>query len=79
MVPVPTMPQAQRALLVALVCVGLVACGGGGAGTQPTQTTAERTAVPDSLRFSASIVGGGELAGGSLAGRAVMLWFWAPT
>jgi hypothetical protein len=34
--------------------------------------------VPDALEFSAPLVGGGEIELGALAGRPVLLWFWAP-
>jgi hypothetical protein len=34
--------------------------------------------VPDVLRFSAPLVGGGEIELATLAGRPVLLWFWAP-
>jgi len=34
--------------------------------------------VPDALRFTAPLVGGGEIELGTLAGRPVLLWFWAP-
>jgi hypothetical protein len=34
--------------------------------------------VPDLLRFSAPLVGGGELNGAEYAGAAVAFWFWAP-
>jgi hypothetical protein len=67
-----------RTLLASVAAVGLVACGQ--SQTAPTTTTAAPTAdVPESLQFSAPILGGGRLDGSSLAGRAVMLWFWAPT
>lgn len=35
-------------------------------------------AVPVNLDWSASLVGGGQLEGSSLAGGDVALWFWAP-
>lgn len=34
--------------------------------------------VPEALQFSAPLVGGGEIELGALAGRPVLLWFWAP-
>jgi hypothetical protein len=34
--------------------------------------------VPAALQFSAPLVGGGEIELGPLAGRPVLLWFWAP-
>jgi len=35
-------------------------------------------AVPEQLKFTAKTVDGGELSGASLAGKPVVLWFWAP-
>ncbi|MPZ74845.1 MAG: hypothetical protein GEU74_16810 [Nitriliruptorales bacterium] len=43
--------------------------GGGGA---------QSAAVPPGLQFTADLVDGGQLNGGELAGRDVVLWFWAP-
>ena len=34
--------------------------------------------VAEALDFTAPLVGGGQLDGGDLAGRDVVLWFWAP-
>jgi hypothetical protein len=34
--------------------------------------------VPDALQFSAPLVGGGDIELTTLAGRPVLLWFWAP-
>ena len=34
--------------------------------------------VVENLAFTADLVGGGQLEGGDLAGRDVVLWFWAP-
>lgn len=34
--------------------------------------------VPAALQFAAPLVGGGEIELGELAGRPVLLWFWAP-
>ena len=34
--------------------------------------------TPEALNWSAELVGGGQLDGGELAGRDVVLWFWAP-
>lgn len=46
-------------------------------------TTASRPAgpavVPEILRFSASLVGGGALDAAGAAGAPVVFWFWAPT
>jgi hypothetical protein len=43
-----------------------------------TVATSERQIVPDALRFRAPLVGGGEIDMSTLAGRPVVLWFWAP-
>ena len=72
----------------------LVACGGSGdsdatpATDAPVAAATESTAapigdapatdVPDALQFSAPLIGGGEIELGALAGRPVLLWFWAP-
>ena len=34
--------------------------------------------VPEALRFRAPLVGGGEIDMSTLAGKPVVLWFWAP-
>jgi len=34
--------------------------------------------APEALRFSAPLVGGGDIELTTLAGRPVLLWFWAP-
>lgn len=83
----------RRALPV-LAATLLVACGGGGdpeaspatdAPTPAAVTTAapgataiDPGAVPAALQFTAPLVGGGEIELGELAGRPVLLWFWAP-
>lgn len=49
------------------------------AGTdQPASSDSPAGAVPAALEFSAPLVGGGEIELGALAGRPVLLWFWAP-
>ena len=51
------------------------------AGATVTEATGPGTpaaAVPDALAFSAPLVGGGTLDLGSLAGKPVVMWFWAP-
>lgn len=68
-----------------LMCVAVattpVACGSNGPdqGTAATTQTAVDTAVPEALRFTAPLVGGGEFDGSTVAGRPVAFWFWAPT
>jgi len=72
----------SRRVAVLLALTVLAACGGGGDGSSaPAAATAQEASAagPDVLRFSAPIVGGGELDGSTLAGRPVAFWFWAPT
>lgn len=45
--------------------------------TSPPKSTSD-TAVPETLDFSASTVSGDAFDGASVAGRPVLLWFWAP-
>ncbi len=45
--------------------------------TAPTGTAAD-VAVPDRLRFTAETTGGQRFDGEALAGKNVVLWFWAP-
>ena len=75
----------RRAAMAFAVVIGVAACGGSD-DASPTATAAESSTdastaagIPPSLSFSAQVLGGGQLDGASLAGRAVMLWFWAPT
>jgi hypothetical protein len=42
-------------------------------------TTPDAPVVPEALRFSAPLVGGGVFDGASMVGRPVAFWFWAPT
>jgi hypothetical protein len=52
------------------------------AASSPIVTAASSVAtgaVPDSLAFSAPLVGGGTLDFSQYAGKPVLLWFWAPT
>ena len=49
--------------------------------TPPAEAPAETTAVavvPEALQFEATTVSGDAFDGASLAGRPVVLWFWAP-
>lgn len=49
------------------------------AGTAPAgDSGTDAATVPAALDFTAPLVGGGEIEMGSLAGRPVLLWFWAP-
>jgi hypothetical protein len=55
--------------------VAPVATSAAPAGTDAARVPAD---APAALGFSAPLVGGGEIELGSLAGRPVLLWFWAP-
>lgn len=44
----------------------------------PSTSGAAVTDAPEALQFSAPLVGGGQIELASLAGRPVLLWFWAP-
>jgi hypothetical protein len=61
----------RGALIAVAIVVGVAACGG-----NDTSPTAH---VSGPLSFSGTLLGGGRLEGSSLAGKAVLLWFWAPT
>ena len=70
----------RRGLLLLTLCLVAVACGGGGAPASAPTASSEAAAgdLPQNLAFTADLVGGGQLEGGDLAGRDVVLWFWAP-
>lgn len=48
--------------------------GGDGSGV----VTADPLDAPEALQFSSPLVGGGDIELTTLAGRPVLLWFWAP-
>ena len=83
----------MRVVAGSLVLVAvLAACGGDPAGapqpapTPPATSQASATtpasgtpaAVPEQLKFTAKTVDGKEVNGADLAGKPVVLWFWAP-
>jgi hypothetical protein len=68
----------RRALIAVAIAVGLAACGGSETPSADGSPT-EASAGQGPLSFSGELLGGGRLEGSSLAGKAVMLWFWAPT
>lgn len=73
---------ALRSLLLGVVVtVALGACGSNDRDVSTAATTLASvdTAVPEALRFTAPLVGGGEFDGSAVAGRPVAFWFWAPT
>ena len=49
----------------------------------PTSTATDATSapvvVPEALRFTAPLVGGGTFDGAAAAGKPTVFWFWAPT
>ncbi len=45
--------------------------------TEPS--TAGERVVPEALRFTAPLVGGGEFDGAAYADKPTVFWFWAPT
>lgn len=47
-------------------------------GTAAAATAAPTSAVPSTLTFTARTVGGADFNGATLAGKPVVLWFWAP-
>ena len=85
------MPRRTACVLLALATgVTLTACGqdqAGEAATAPTTAPAAAAGpagepaapdAPDALRFTAPLVGGGEVDLAGYAGQPVLLWFWAP-
>ena len=67
--------------LLGVAATTLIACGSSDPdpGGAATMDTALDSAVPEALRFTAPLVGGGEFDGSAAAGRPVAFWFWAPT
>ena len=61
-------PLRVIAVFAALVLAG---CSGGGSSSEPSEAAAPFTG-------EVATVDGGALAGSSLAGEDVVLWFWAP-
>ncbi|AGZ50916.1 redoxin domain-containing protein [Mycobacterium kansasii] len=74
-------------LAVAAAAATIVtACGSSGARSDPANTPASSSSrpagpsarVPAQLQFTAKTIDGHTFSGDSLAGRAVVLWFWTP-
>ena len=72
-----------RVLSVAVLIGSLVGCGSSTPSADQQAGEVGKTTgvaeVPELLRFTAPLVGGGEFAGAEFAGRATAFWFWAPT
>jgi thiol-disulfide isomerase/thioredoxin len=75
--------------VVAPLAIALAACGGEAATTpdaavstsapaSPVDSPGGDAAVPELLDFTSTTVAGQDFDGASLAGRPVVLWFWAP-
>ena len=47
-------------------------------GAEVSAGQSDTAAVQPELAFTADLIGGGQLEGGDLQGRDVVLWFWAP-
>jgi thiol-disulfide isomerase/thioredoxin len=75
-------------IVVALLAAALLTAGCGASTNKsdsstvsagsPSVTSANGAAVPDQLRFTAKTVDGKQFSGASLAGKPVVMWFWAP-
>ncbi len=73
-----------RLAVATVAAVVLAACGAPtqqaqpAGGPQPSSSATSNGAVTAALDWREPLVGGGQLAGGDLQGRDVVLWFWAP-
>lgn len=82
----PSSPDRRRRLRMRAASIAL-ALGAVGCGTSanesspaaPASAGVEANVVPDALRFTADLLGGGTFDPAELAGGPVVLWFWAPT
>jgi thiol-disulfide isomerase/thioredoxin len=68
----------RRSVLLLAFVVALVAAACGGGSSQPSSSPAASSANASVLEFASSTVEGDSFDGASLAGRSVVLWFWAP-
>lgn len=80
---------ARNAALTVLLMLTTAACGGASGGSSPEASAASAGAAgttaaaagasgPERLRFTAETTGGQQFDGETLAGKNVVLWFWAP-
>ena len=73
----------MRRWLAAMVVLAAACAPTASPPAQPTDVTAGAsesgaTAVPAALDWTVADLGGGQIVGGDLAGKDVVLWFWAP-
>ena len=72
------MGQVKGWVATAVVLLAM-ACAPGAPSAGPAAATGDSKPGPiAALDFSAKTVAGGQIEGGDLAGRDVVLWFWAP-
>jgi len=69
----------RGALVAVAVVVGLAACGSDDTPSVDGSLAGPAGQASGPLSFTGELLGGGQVDGTSLAGQAVMLWFWAPT
>ncbi len=88
--PMRSLHDVWRTCALAVLVLGSFACGSNtdvqgnaAAASGPVASAAAdaptTSSLPDALRFTSPLVGGGSIDGASLAGRPTVLWFWAPT
>ena len=75
----PRSAAVRCALIAVAALVGVAACSGADDTSRDTSASATSDQGGGPLSFTAQVLGGDQLEGGSLTGRAVLLWFWAPT
>ena len=73
-------PASQPADSVADVAAPPVVATGPSAPSSPVEGSGsgQPVNVPEALKFAAPLIGGGDIELTTLAGRPVLLWFWAP-
>ena len=75
----PRTSAVRFATIAVAALLGAAACGGAEQTSRDTTAAATSDQGAGPLSFTAQVLGGDQLEGASLAGQAVMLWFWAPT
>ena len=71
-------PEAAPASEPAASSTATPAASSPAAAVEATSDGAADVAVPAALQFTAPLLGGGDIELTTLAGRPVLLWFWAP-